>query len=57
MFSIFVWKKEGIEGKKFALTLSCALVVFGQNRNRVVVARDRRGEQFGEGNGSLVDQW
>jgi len=32
-------------------------VVFAQNRNRVVVARYERGEQFGEGNGSLRDQW
>jgi hypothetical protein len=55
VFSIFVWKEEGTEGKKLALVSSYALVVFGQNRNGVV-ARDERGEQFGEGNGSLVDQ-
>jgi hypothetical protein len=57
VFFIFVWKEEGTERKKLALASSCTLVVFAQNRNRVVVARDERGEQFGEGNGSLGDQW
>jgi hypothetical protein len=54
VFSIFVWK-EGTEGKKLALASSCVLVVLGQNRNGVV-ARDERGEQFGEGNWGLVHQ-
>jgi hypothetical protein len=54
VFLIFVWK-EGTEGKKLALVSSCALVVLGQNRNGVV-ARDERGEHFGEGNWDLVHQ-
>jgi len=54
VFSIFIWK-EGTERKKLALASSCALVVLGQNRNGVV-ARDERGEQFGEGNWGLVHQ-